>query len=366
MRIVSSGLALLIVLLVGPAYSSEPLALPPPDGPFRVGTTVWHMIDSSREDRLTEAKWDRRELMVQAWYPTCDDSSKRAPYASDMSMVTNAMPGASVAKSNGQLPIIMIAPGRGVPGSSYTAVAESLASDGFMVVAVDSPHSGRVAYPDGRVVPPSSLYRMPPGLISGPYEKVDAFFEPAAVQGGLDLIFVLNELAKLNAADPAGRLTAKLDLTRVGIFGHSLGGRIAGAAVAKDGRFVAIMFVEGIAPRQERRDGLNAAVAMLLSAGTYPYAINNVRELVPNRRNDVFIMKIDEFEHNSVTDRLFLGNDPENSINALDNIALTREIAFTFFDRYLRAASLDIDASGIWPSRVSIESHPRFSDSAVK
>ena len=38
------------------------------------------------------------------------------------------------------------------------------------------------------------------------------------------MAFALDPLAQLNTADPAGEFTGRLDLTRVGIFGHSFGG----------------------------------------------------------------------------------------------------------------------------------------------
>ena len=51
------------------------------------------------------------------------------------------------------------------------------------MLAVDLPAIGYVEFPDGRTVDPSPDYRPSFELITGPYAKVDAFFEPAVEIG---------------------------------------------------------------------------------------------------------------------------------------------------------------------------------------
>ena len=38
------------------------------------------------------------------------------------------------------------------------------------------------------------------------------------------MAFALDRLERLNASDPSGRFTGRLDMDRVGVLGHSLGG----------------------------------------------------------------------------------------------------------------------------------------------
>ncbi|MGE8205878.1 hypothetical protein ACQKP0_15085 [Heyndrickxia sp. NPDC080065] len=47
-----------------------------PTGSYAVGTTVYHWVDLNREEWYTKKPKDKRELMVQLWYPAKDDGSK--------------------------------------------------------------------------------------------------------------------------------------------------------------------------------------------------------------------------------------------------------------------------------------------------
>src|SRR5262245_38515240 len=59
-------------------HVSQPPSLPPPTGPYAVGTTTWHVDDPSRREGFaTEAK---REVQVLARYPIASTDGRRAPY----------------------------------------------------------------------------------------------------------------------------------------------------------------------------------------------------------------------------------------------------------------------------------------------
>lgn len=171
----------------------------------------------------------------------------------------------------------------------------------------------------------------------GPYAKVDEFFQEAAQQGAADISFALQRLAEVDRDDPGGRFTGRLDFSRLGAFGHSLGGRIAGAAVAADPRFVAYASMEGVPPRAARNAGLDAAVLMLLSSELPDMAQPNIREIIPNRRNDVYLVTLQGFGHNSVADLPLLR--PQEYGYAVEPVAAletVRDLLRTFFARYIR------------------------------
>ncbi|WP_412069203.1 alpha/beta hydrolase family protein [Rubrivirga sp. IMCC43871] len=362
MRLLAT-LALALLAAAAQAAPPDSVALPPPTGPHAVGTATWHWVDASRPDEVTPRPDDVREIMAQLWYPARPDSGAvPAPYAplypSLASVQAWSVARAPVAPEAGTLPVVVVAPGRGVARHFYTALAEDLASHGYAVLAVDSPHSGRVTYPDGRTVRPAPRYRIPFEVLTGPYEAVDAFFEEAAALGSADLAFALDRLAALVADDPAGLLTGRLELRRLAMFGHSLGGRIGGAAVASDPRFVAYASMEGVPPRTPRQGGLDAAVLMLYSSSLPEMAMPNIREIVPGRRADVHLARLDGYGHNSMTDLALL--DPgAYSYDVEPRAALdtSREVVRGFFDAYLRPGTAPFPHAAGWPA-VAIETHP--------
>jgi dienelactone hydrolase len=242
---------------------------------------------------------------------------------------------APVAKAVRAMPVIVLCPGRGTSRHYYTTICEDLASHGYAVIGIDSPHSGLVVYPDGRYVAPNPKYKPSAELMSGPYEKVDEFFSEAASSGAQDVAFVLHEIEHLNEVD--GNLAGRLDFKRIGIFGHSLGGRIAGAAAGSDRRFCAYVAMESVPPRDIRRAGMDAAAAMLMGEDFPPSAEANIREIVPQRRNDVVLVRLAGVTHNSVTDEPLIDpNDSVPSDSATVALAMTTRFLRSFFDRYVR------------------------------
>src|SRR5215213_4587978 len=81
------GLAISLVLpIMLPVFR-----FPHPSGPYEIGTLTYHWVDTDRPEVFTADPDDRRELMVQIWYPAeGDPSSPRAPYIQDADAVTSA------------------------------------------------------------------------------------------------------------------------------------------------------------------------------------------------------------------------------------------------------------------------------------
>jgi predicted dienelactone hydrolase len=111
---------------------------------------------------------------------------------------------------------------------------EELASQGYIVVTIDHTHdAGDVEFPGGRV---ETLFL--------PGEITDSVTAQALAVREADSRFVLDQLAAINAGRnpdvdklplPRG-LRGALDLSRTGMFGHSLGGATAAATMHDDPR----------------------------------------------------------------------------------------------------------------------------------
>jgi hypothetical protein len=68
--IILGSVAILLILSAGIFGTLLPVfSLPEPTGPYPVGTVSYHWIDELREELLTDDPIDKREIMVQFWYP---------------------------------------------------------------------------------------------------------------------------------------------------------------------------------------------------------------------------------------------------------------------------------------------------------
>jgi pimeloyl-ACP methyl ester carboxylesterase len=149
--------------------------------------------------------------------------------------------------------------------ANYSTLAEDLASHGYVVVGFDAPYRTYVvAFPDGRV-----MRRLPannPELclgMTGPEQArcVDGLLNAWTA----DIAFVLDRLEQLNGSDASGKFTGRLDMARVGVFGHSFGGATALQFCHEDPRCKAGIDVDGAPHGSVVRAGVDRPFMLLLS-----------------------------------------------------------------------------------------------------
>ena len=238
--------ALAIALSVDRRSDAE---LPAPTGPHPVGRAIYDWRDASHE------------VLAWVWYPAAsagpaDDyipSQMRALgtppvapirwVARDRSrMHAHSAANAQMA-AGGAYPIVILRGGGSNSASSYTALAEDLASHGYVVLGVDVPTlTSQLVFPDGRVVDRTAEN----DLEEYPDEekpKVAARLLPIYTSS---MSFALDRLASLNASDPSGRFTGRLDLSHVGAFGHSFGGAQSAQFCHDDARCRAAIDIDGL------------------------------------------------------------------------------------------------------------------------
>jgi dienelactone hydrolase len=132
------------------------------------------------------------------------------------------------------LPLVVLSPGFTNSRSTLTALAEDLASHGYVVAGIDHTYeSHATAFPDGRVT--SCLAREARRRGQGFWEKVMA-------GRAADVSFVLGELTGAHPARPGAAL---IDPSRVAMAGHSIGGAAAIAAMLADPRIRAGIDMDG-------------------------------------------------------------------------------------------------------------------------
>jgi len=79
-----------------------------------------------------------------------------------------------------------------------------------------------------------------------------------------DIEFTLNQLTKMES-DPMSALRGRLDLARVGLFGHSRGGATSLQAAKEDDRVMAALDIDGTLIGSVAQQGLTKPAALILS-----------------------------------------------------------------------------------------------------
>jgi pimeloyl-ACP methyl ester carboxylesterase len=228
---------------------------PRPTGPFAIGSVTRHLVDPAREEPLARKPGAHRELMIQVWYPA-ERSGPAHFYCSRAEMPfkkehlsrvkTPAAEGVPIARSPGRFPVLIFSPAWKGRRYQNTFQAEELASHGFVVVGLDHPYGTEITvFPDGRSIKTtlSDVF-----LDFSSQEALDARLRVIECQLRIrtaDVRFVLDTLERLDRNDEAGLLAGHLDISRVGIFGHSFGGAVAAEACRLDPRFRAGIDLDG-------------------------------------------------------------------------------------------------------------------------
>lgn len=226
--------------------------LPRPTGSQPVGTTSLYLKDTSRVDPWVPGA-KARELMVSLWYPAKSRSGKRAPYmtARESELIlkgeeipgvpyealsrtrTNAVIDAEPAGRRHSLPLVVLSPGFTEPRSSLTALAEELASRGYVVAGIDHTYESlATTFPDGRVTT----------CVACEAPKDQEFWNTVGRSRAADVSFVLDELT---GAHPKWKGASLIAPSRIAMAGQSAGGASTIAAMLKDTRIRAGIDMDG-------------------------------------------------------------------------------------------------------------------------
>lgn len=239
--IVGSVLGLLVWLVaLALPYALPVPKIPEPTGAYAIGTQTFHLVDTSRDEIYTDDPADKREIMMQIWYPTVPDAKgETAVYLEALDVMgpvlaerlnlpsflldhinltkLHALKDVPVLAEGAPFPVLVFSHGLRGMRVQNTAMVEELVSQGFVVVTLDHTYGNvMTVFPDGRV----AFYN--PEVLSGEGEPPHSSNQLVSVWAN-DMGFVLDELAVWNEED-GGEFNGRLDLSKVGVFGHSTGG----------------------------------------------------------------------------------------------------------------------------------------------
>jgi predicted dienelactone hydrolase len=387
-----AGIAAAIALLVATMFAEHfrSTELPPPTGAYNVGRTSYFFTDGA--DSPASNDQQPRELVVWIWYPAqVQSTSKSADYfpaawlkaandswawimthiiLRDLSKVrVHSVLDAPIAPDEGSYPVVVMRPGGSALTLQYTTLAEDLASHGYVVVGFDAPYRTQlVVLPNGEIK--HRPLRNDPEEV--PLERVNQLM----MMWTEDVRFVLDRLEALNELDDRGLLTHRLDLSRVGVFGHSFGGATALQVCHDDSRCKAGIDIDGMPFGSVVVEGVKQPFMFLMGdhshdLGSAPEGLRVARDLNGIYRRlpeaDRVALMIEGADHFSFADGGVIRSHAMLSIlravglviDGRRQLATTSACVSAFFGRYLNNEVGGFDRctrlEGVKPAELVIE-----------
>ena len=324
-------------------------AVPAPTGSEIVGTRLLHLTDLTRDDPYLN-NGTKRELVDRLWYPaslTPNQSCERAAYTSPtvwnyfaqlvgvrpFPVSTNSCREVPVA--DGAHPVVVFSPGYTTTFTDYTFLVEDLASHGYIVASVAHTYeTTAVELADGRLA--KSLVG---SHLGGPMLDDSKSLATAAYTRFLDLQFVVSELERSNV-QTGSALRGKLDLSRIAVAGHSLGGSTALLGIEFEPRFKAAILMDGFVPAA-LPSGTTKPV-LILAAGRERWEPTECR-LWSTLKGPRLAVNLRGTEHVALGDWIWLARDsvqtgpmgPEKTMSAI------RDYITAFLDANLGSRTLN-------------------------
>lgn len=370
-----------------------PVTLPDPTGQYAVGRTTYTWVDNAKTDELSPSPGARREVVAWIWYPAANTPSAPAVeylpsawrsalaqhtglvmsrfFTRDLSLVkAHSTSDPKVSPDQPSYPVVIMRAGGGALTTDYTTLAEDLASHGYVVVGFDAPYRTTVVVlPNGRVIARPPRYN-PESLPTGQANLLINRLLPLWTG---DTNFVVRQLHRLNVGDPSGKFTGRLDIRRLGMFGHSFGGAQALQFCHDNPQCKAGIDIDGAPYGSVVRDGLRQPFMFILSdhsreqspASKQIFAeLQSIYDRLPNGR---YFITIRGANHFSFSDQMLVKCPLLISLMRFGGLArlggrrglaITAVYVHTFFDMHLKGAppSLLANISTRYPE-VKVEQH---------
>ncbi len=307
------GVVGVVALLASVSWlKPDSVTLPKPSGPYAVSRVFFDWTDPARIDPLAPAEGVSREITGWIWYPAAPSSQPVAEYipravrealaaqahpliapigraltVDQANVHSHAMEGAALSQAAQTFPVVLMKPGYGGLVLQYSALAEDLASHGYIVAGSNSPYTTTaVVYEDGRVAtrtPAGHPSESAPGRKSelAPGQPNDLML-PVAKVWVEDMEFMLDRLYEINAEESSDRFAGRLNLQSVGAFGHSFGGAVSLQFCKDDARCKAAIDIDGALWGDVALGGLTKPALFLLS--DRPILKTPVSELNPGQK----------------------------------------------------------------------------------
>ncbi|RDA82792.1 hypothetical protein CP532_6864 [Ophiocordyceps camponoti-leonardi (nom. inval.)] len=248
-------------------------------GSYPVAMRSHELTDHTRVDPYTGGLQRLRRILVSVFLPLdpvvyTDDQIQQLPYMPPLTaaeynqqaalmvpglkdvfsrlaieyhrLPTTTQPSDGYGKKRRSYPVVLFSPGLGASRLVYSAGARDLASQGYVVITIDHPHDASIVeFPDGVVIRGAN--------ISTPAEIRRAV--EVRVKDVSFLIKTLRNPSMLRKLTLG--FTETVDVDKIAIYGHSLGGATAAEAMLADDRLLGGMNWDGQMQGDVAKKGLN-------------------------------------------------------------------------------------------------------------
>ncbi len=261
----SCHVSLCFIAAVFPFFSTAATAgqllLPKPNGAFQVGLGTMELIDKSKIQPFAPTVQPRK-LMVSLFYPVSSRKQtspvKYMPPETavfedgwESSIYALASPNGTFEKLALQLacrssrtrgtpdfPIVLFSPAQGTTRLFYSVIAQTIASSGYIVITIDAPYDvDIVQYPDG-----SEALVNQTVAANATADDINLAVSTRAQ----DASFVLDQLRNPSVVSQLIPGSSQgLNVDKVAMFGHSLGGAATAAAMFNDKRIAGGLAMDG-------------------------------------------------------------------------------------------------------------------------
>lgn len=219
---------LLIFMLVLPALILPQYKTIEPTGQYSIGTKTYTLADESREEYFTQED-DKRKVTIQFWYPL-ENGDKEAV-------------------KNTKFPLIIFSHGAfGYRMSNYSTFQE-LASNGYTVCSIDHTyHAFMTNQEDGQKIIGNMEFMNSAMNAQNGVQDDETIYNLGLEWMDLrtkDMSFVLDYIKEMASKDDSDLVFQTIDIEKIGVLGHSLGGATA-AQIGRDDEAVdAVIVIDG-------------------------------------------------------------------------------------------------------------------------
>ncbi|PFH59946.1 hypothetical protein XA68_11685 [Ophiocordyceps unilateralis] len=278
-RLISKTMLPILVFVGALVAVGTAVLIPGPIGAFSVAMRTHELTDSNRRDPYSPYNSSsRRRILVSVFLPldpvrhadarvqqlpympplTAEEYGKQAaaiaPALKDVfsllsieyrRLETTAHPCGDYVGKTSSYPVVIFSPGLSGSRMMYAAGARDLASQGYVVITIDHPYDASIVeFPDGTVIRGIN--------ITTPADILHAVMVRAA-----DVTFLINQLHdNVGLEHLTAGFSGVVDVEKMAIYGHSLGGATAAEVMLKDNRLLGGMNWDGQMQGDSANEGL--------------------------------------------------------------------------------------------------------------